>query len=246
MHFVIRTRDIDMKTKNELLKERLQFIAEIAHEIRIPLAGIISFSELLLTPNLDRGKIIIYSNYINTCSSSLLELLNNLIIRSKLESQDGIVVNGILDLNLFLDESTKHFKMQSELSNTSLSTVYGLKGDASMIITDSLKLNVILNNLIGNAIKFTKKGKIKIGYLKRQNYLEFYVEDSGIGIPNEVKKNIFKPFFQVKNKVNSSGLGLSVTKSLVELLGGDIWFNSKQNIGTKFSFTIPYKQIIME
>lgn len=76
--------------------------------------------------------------------------------------------------------------------------------------------------------------------------MEFYVEDSGIGIPNEVKKNIFMPFYQVKNKVNSSGLGLSITKSLIELLGGEIWFASKQNVGTKFSFTIPYKQIIME
>jgi len=235
-----------MNREGKIQEERMQFIASIAHEIRIPLGGIINFSELLLNPSLSREKILLYSNYVNTCSSSLLLLLNNLINSSKLESKQGIVVNGFIDLNTFIEECTRHFKMQSELANISLVLKYGLIGDATKIITDSLKLNVILNNLIGNALKFTKNGEIKVGYLKKRNFLEFYVEDTGIGIPNEVKSDIFKPFYQIKDKKNSSGLGLSITKSLVELLGGEIWFDSKQDVGTKFSFTIPYKQIFMK
>uniref|UniRef100_UPI0006D0854C histidine kinase dimerization/phospho-acceptor domain-containing protein n=1 Tax=Marinifilum fragile TaxID=570161 RepID=UPI0006D0854C len=95
-----------MNEKDKIHEERMQFIASIAHEIRIPLGGIISFSELLLIPNLSREKIFLYSNYVNTCSSRLLLLLNNLINSSKLESKQGIVVNGFIDLNMFIDECT--------------------------------------------------------------------------------------------------------------------------------------------
>lgn len=238
-------KSLDMSKQDKTHIERMEFIASIAHEIRIPLGGIINFSELLLTPNLSRKKIELYSSFINNCSTDLLNLLNNLIRSSKLESERGAIINGSVDLNLFIDECTKHFKLQSELANIKFILEYGLIGNSNKIITDSLKLNVILNNLIGNALKFTKRGQIRVGYIKQDTNLEFFVEDSGIGISDDAMKQIFKPFYQNENKINSSGLGLSISKALIELLGGEIWVDSTQDVGTKFTFTIPYKQFFM-
>ncbi|WP_193323845.1 sensor histidine kinase KdpD [Marinifilum sp. N1E240] len=237
----------DKKAKEKILEEeRIRFIATIAHEIRTPLIGIINFSGLLNKPNISVEKVKSYSKYINTCASKLMTLLNNLIDISKFNSNKDKISRDTLDLNLFLKESTSHFTMQSDILGVQFKISYGLDNKSAQIYTDALKLNVILNNLIGNAVKFTKKGFVDVGYIKKNDCLEFYIKDTGVGISENDQKTIFTPFYQVKDnnecKVNSSGLGLSITKNLVELLGGKIWVESKLNEGSVFSFTIPYEQ----
>ncbi|MDX9811141.1 MAG: ATP-binding protein, partial [Bacteroidales bacterium] len=120
----------------------------------------------------------------------------------------------------------------------------GLSDDDAVIMTDSTKLIQILSNLISNARKFTKHGSIDFGYVRKNNFLEFFVKDTGIGISPEHHERIFDRFYQVDNAVSrkfgGTGLGLSICRAYVELLGGRIWLNSRQGEGTVFHFTIPY------
>jgi signal transduction histidine kinase len=120
-----------------------------------------------------------------------------------------------------------------------------LPDEKSKIVTDGTKLIQILSNLISNATKFTKEGSVNFGYTLSDGNLEFYVKDTGIGIPKEHHEKIFDRFFQVDNvisrKFGGTGLGLSICKAYVELLGGKIWVNSESGRGTDFRFTLPYK-----
>jgi signal transduction histidine kinase len=115
----------------------------------------------------------------------------------------------------------------------------------SFIQTDPARLEEILSNLIGNALKFTNQGEIAFGYVLKDQFIEFYVSDTGIGIPSDQHEKIFDRFYQVENAVSrkyeGTGLGLSICKSYVELLGGKIWLTSEPGRGSVFFFTIPYK-----
>jgi len=126
-----------------------------------------------------------------------------------------------------------------------LSSASGLSDNESIISTDSGKLNQILTNLVNNALKFTTKEGIDFGYRRQGNMLEFYVIDSGIGIPREMHERVFERFHQVDNSLTrgyeGAGLGLSITKSFVELLGGTISVESVERRGSTFFFTLPYK-----
>jgi CheY-like chemotaxis protein len=130
----------------------------------------------------------------------------------------------------------------------SLKTV--LPDDEATIITDATKLTQILSNLIGNALKFTQQGYVHFGYTVKDNFLEFYVEDSGIGIPLDMQDVIFNRFRQVETldarKFGGSGLGLSISKAYIEMLGGKIWITSELGKGSTFYFTIPYKKVNKE
>jgi len=140
-----------------------------------------------------------------------------------------------------LDEQFS-YKEKSDLISINLET--GLTDDKSFIVTDGIKLIQILSNLINNATKFTREGRIDFGYKLKDGNLEFFVKDTGIGIPQEHHEKIFERFFQVDNlisrKFGGTGLGLSICKAYVELLGGRIWVISNPGEGTDFRFTIPY------
>ncbi len=125
----------------------------------------------------------------------------------------------------------------------SLKTV--LADDEAMVISDATKLTQILTNLVGNALKYTQQGYVNFGYTIKDNQLEFYVEDSGIGIPVDMHEKIFDRFRQVETTVarefGGSGLGLSISKAYVEMLDGNMWLTSELDKGSVFYFTIPYK-----
>ena len=122
-----------------------------------------------------------------------------------------------------------------------------LKTPDSFIESDELKLNQILSNLINNALKFTTEGKVEFGYTLKNSEIEFYVKDTGVGIPEESKNRMFVRFAQANLSITrgyeGAGLGLSICKGLVELLDGKIWFESEVNVGSTFFFTVPYKPI---
>ena len=123
---------------------------------------------------------------------------------------------------------------------------YSLSDEDALIITDEAKLTVILSNLVSNAIKFTVSGYVHFGYIIEDNYLKFYVEDTGIGIIPELHNEIFIRFRQIETtdnrKYGGTGLGLSISKAYVDLLGGKIWLDSELGNGCIFYFTIPFKK----
>ena len=155
-----------------------------------------------------------------------------------------------VNINAMFSFMYEQFKPKAANTGLVFSYETGLPNDNAFLITDEIKLTQILTNLISNAIKFTDQGFVKYGYMVKGSQLEFYVEDSGIGISKELHDEIFKRFRQVESsdsrQFGGSGLGLSISKSYVELLGGRIWLDSELDKGSRFYFTIPYKKTQME
>ena len=220
------------------------FLHNVSHEIRTPMNAIIGFSALLNepdTPESDRHQFI---DIIFQSGSQLLSIINDIVDLANIES--GQVKLNIKEMNLnsslmILDEQFG-YKEKPDIISINLDT--GLPDEQAMILTDSTKLIQILSNLINNAFKFTREGRIDFGYALKDGSLEFFVKDTGIGIPPEHHEKIFERFFQVDNlvsrKFGGTGLGLSICKAYVELLGGKIWLTSNPGKGSDFRFTIPY------
>jgi len=221
------------------------FLHNVSHEIRTPMNAIIGFSALLNEPDTPEDDRQQFVEIIFQSGSQLLSIINDIVDIANIES--GQVKLNIKEMNLnaslrSLDEQFS-YKEKSDIISINLET--GLSDDQSLILTDSTKLIQVLSNLINNATKFTKEGRIDFGYKLENSNLEFFVKDTGIGIPAEHHDKIFERFFQVDNlvsrKFGGTGLGLSICKAYVELLEGKIWLSSKPGHGTDFRFTIPYR-----
>jgi CheY-like chemotaxis protein/anti-sigma regulatory factor (Ser/Thr protein kinase) len=180
----------------------------------------------------------------------LLRVIDDIIEISKLETKQVKLKEEKVNLNDLLLELFSVFDTKAKESQISLHLERGLSDSNSVILLDSLKLHKVLNNLLENALKFTNEGKINFGYKLENNKLEFFVSDTGIGIPKGKNKIIFKRFSQadkeLSKKVGGLGLGLSIAKENVMLLGGDINVESKKEVGSTFRFNIPYKPIISD
>lgn len=221
------------------------FLANMSHEIRTPMNGIIGFSELLMDAELTLAKRRYYARIIIESSRQLLTLVDDILDLSRIETgkvnllYEEVVVNDLINI-LFA-----FFEPQTGAKNITLQTVKPLINRNSTVMTDKTRLRQVLTNLLNNAIKFTTEGHIKFGYRKSGAYLQFFVEDTGIGIPEDLHQKIFEPFRQVQleitQQMGGTGLGLSISTKLVELLGGKIWLKSKPGKGSVFYFTIPYQ-----
>ncbi len=241
------------KTKLELLKakdkaeesDRLKsaFLANISHEIRTPMNGIIGFANLLKRPNLTDDKKEHYINIVLQSGRRMLSLINDLVSISKISSKQVDIRNKMTNINQRIDYMFNFFEPEVFEKNMELSVNKPLPDIQANIITDPEKFDAILTNLIKNAIKYSNEGSIELGYVSKGQTIEFYVKDTGIGIPESDIENVFDRFVQAKNvNVNSSkgvGLGLAITKGYVEMLGGKIWVESEQNVGSTFYFTLP-------
>jgi len=223
------------------------FLQNISHEIRTPLNGIIGFSTLLNEEDLSRNDIKEYTTIINRSGQRLLEIVNNVLDISKIQTgqlegnQYPLLINTLLsDLLAFYTPITIAKKITLIHHN--------LDDKNRIIYSDEGKLNQILANLINNSIKFTSTGKIEFGYTVKNNTIQFYVQDTGIGIPVEIQDRIFERFFQADHSsarlYGGTGLGLAICKGLVELMGGKIWVESEINQGSTFYFTLPYVPIV--
>jgi len=222
------------------------FLHNVSHEIRTPMNAIIGFSALLNEPDTTEEERHQFIDIIFQSGSQLLSIINDIVDIANIES--GQVRLNMKEMNLnaamrSLDEQFS-YKGKSDLLKINLKT--GLSDEKSKIVTDGIKLIQILSNLISNATKFTREGSVNFGYSLKDGNLEFYVKDTGIGIPKEHHEKIFERFFQVDNvisrKFGGTGLGLSISKAYVELLGGKIWVSSESGCGTDFRFTLPYKR----
>lgn len=222
------------------------FLANMSHEIRTPMNGILGFTSLLKQA---KGNIEEQREYINIIEKSgfrLLNIINDIIDISKIES--GQMKLKIAPTNI--DEQLKYlydfFKPEAERKGLAFLLKKGVCPEASTINTDGEKIYAILTNLIKNAIKFTDTGVVEVEYFCKDNTFEFLVRDTGIGIPKDRQKAIFERFVQAdisdKRAYQGAGLGLSITKAFVEMLGGKIWVESEEHVGSVFHFTIPAVQ----
>lgn len=244
-----------LKEKNEELvkaKEKAEesdrlktaFLANMSHEIRTPMNGILGFAELLKKPQLSGAQQQEYINIIENSGVRMLNIINDIIDISKIESGETTVSISEINLNEQLLQILIFFTPEVERKGLSLLLKQSLPANEAIIKTDQEKIYAILTNLIKNAIKFTDRGSIEVGYSRQGDFLEFYIKDTGIGIPENRQQAIFDRFVQGdigdSRAFQGAGLGLSITKAFVEILGGRIWFESDESEGTVFYFTIPY------
>ena len=225
-------------------KWKTEFLANISHDIRTPISGIFGFSDLLKDPHLSKGEQVEYAGLIHKSCEQMLHLINNFIDISCIEAGEAKPQVSQTPVNELLNDICAFFKPQAEKKGLELRCSPGLPDNESTIETDNVKLQLILTNLVQNAMKFTGAGSIEIGYTKKENMLEFFVIDTGIGIPADKKEEIFERFRQVYDAVTAnsggSGLGLNISRQYVEMLGGTIWVESETDAGSKFVFTLPF------
>jgi CheY-like chemotaxis protein/nitrogen-specific signal transduction histidine kinase len=252
--FIARDITEHIQLENELIKakehaeqsDRLKsaFLANMSHEIRTPMNGILGFASLLKEPGLTGEKQQEYIRIIEKSGARMLNIINDIVDISKIEADLMIVNNKVTNINEKIEFIYIFFKPQVEDKGMQLFFKNTLPAKEATIRTDSEKVYSILTNLVKNAIKYSKEGVIEFGYLKKGETLEFYVTDTGIGIPKDRQSAIFERFIQAditdKMALQGTGLGLSISKAYVEMLGGKIWVESKEGIGTTFYFTLPY------
>jgi len=219
------------------------FLANMSHEIRTPMNGILGFSELLKTPGLTGDEQQKYIRIIEKSGARMLNIINDIVDISKIEA--GLIKPKMSESNI--NEQVEFiytfFKPEVEAKGMKLSFNNPLPTKEVTIITDREKLYAILTNLVKNAFKYTEEGEIEVGYSKKGGTLEFYVKDTGIGIPEDRQAAIFERFVQADiedtKARQGAGLGLAITKSYVEMLGGKIWVESEEGSGSTFYFTLP-------
>jgi signal transduction histidine kinase/CheY-like chemotaxis protein len=238
---------IHQKEKAELAdKLKSAFLANMSHEIRTPMNGILGFAGLLKDENLTAGEKQNYIEIIEKSGNRLLNIINDILDISKIESGLTEIEISNTDVNEQLEYMFTFFVPEIEAKGMHLVLKNKLQGCDSVIKTDKEKLLAILTNLIKNAVKYSDKGTIEYGCIKKDFFLEFYVKDSGIGISAEKQSAVFDRFVQAdiddKMAKQGSGLGLTITKAYVEMLGGKIWLQSAPEKGTTVYFTLPYNK----
>ena len=219
------------------------FLANMSHEVRTPLNSIIGFSELLADPEFEEETKLEFVQLIIANGNNLLTIISDIMDISKLESGEITIRKRHIKVHKFISGIKEQFSFQAESKNIGLILSQPDANHETIIFADSDRLLQIFNNLIGNALKFTANGAIEIGYHLRDKFVEFQIRDTGIGIPAEFHDVIFERFRQVDNattrKYGGNGLGLAISKNLVELMGGRIWLESEPGKGSVFRFTLP-------
>ncbi len=234
------------KTKaDESNRLKSAFLQNMSHEIRTPLNAIIGFSEMLNRPNVDGERKRKYTGIIIESSSQLLKIMSDIIDISKIETGQVDVFEKSVNLNELLDEIEYEYEDKITEKELGFNLYKALDNKQCSVFVDEVKLQQVLINLLLNAIKFTPEGNIVMGYRIDNNFIEFYIEDSGIGIETNMQDVIFERFRQAEltlsRKFGGTGLGLAIAKSFVEIMGGKIWVKSELMKGSTFYFTIPYK-----
>lgn len=238
-------KEKDRAEESDRLKS--SFLANMSHEIRTPLNAILGFSELLNDTNIKIEQRKNYEIIIRSSGEQLLQIVEDILDISKIESNQLKIFIQPADINKALSEvhEIAQNKLKSLQKNIEVELEMTNQVANLLIETDQLRLKQVLQNLVGNALKFTDKGAIIIGYnlVNNKQDIEFYVKDTGHGVPEKDHVRIFERFYQSENKnLNSgNGLGLSISRGLVELLGGKIWVESNIGKGSIFKFTIPNK-----
>ncbi len=220
------------------------FLANMSHEIRTPMNGILGFADLLKEPLLSGEEQQKYIGVIEKSGERMLNIINDIINISKVESGQMEILNSWANINEQIEYIYSFFKPEVEKKGIKLLLKTTLPSQEAIIQTDREKNYAILTNLVKNAIKFTSNGTIEIGYERKDNYLEFFVKDTGTGIKKEQLDIVFERFIQGSESharnYEGAGLGLAISKAYVEMMGGKIWVESEEGKGSKFNYTLPY------
>jgi len=225
------------------------FLANMSHEIRTPMNGVLGFASILKEADLSGEERSEYLELMEQSGARMLNIINDIVDISKIESGLTEVHLKESNINEQIDYIYTFFKPETDKKRIHFSTKKALPEKEAVINTDREKIFAILTNLVKNAIKYTDEGSIEFGYnLKTESQsavLEFFIKDTGIGILKDRQKDIFERFIQAditdKMARQGAGLGLSISKAFVELLGGKIWLRSEEGKGSIFYFTIPYR-----
>ena len=227
-------------------KLKTAFMSNISHEIRTPLNAIVGFSTLLGEPDIDSQKKESYIDLITKSSDHLLTIVSDIMEISNIEAGIIKLKKTEININTFLNDLYKQYKLKALEKGIEFRITTGLPDNSSYFQVDNTKLVQVLSNLLNNAFKFTDAGQIEFGYELRNDFLKFYVKDTGIGIPVDMHDKIFDRFYQViyssSRPYEGIGLGLSICKAFIELSGGRIWLESNPDRGSTFYFTLPYIQ----
>ncbi|NJK95302.1 MAG: response regulator [Bacteroidales bacterium] len=222
------------------------FLANMSHEIRTPLNGILGFSELLKRKNLPNDKRQFYTDIICSNGKQLLKIISDIIDISKIESGQIVIDKKECTLNsLFCELNALFIEDLKSKGKNRIELIMAIEPQYQTLVSvcDEIRLKQILINLLSNAVKFTSKGSIKYGYEVKNNFIEFFVSDTGVGIKPEFQKLVFERFRQANESVSreygGTGLGLAISKSLVEMMGGKIWVISTECQGSEFRFSLP-------
>jgi len=228
-------------------KLKAAFLANISHEIRTPLNGILGFTEILLEQEITPDEKGQYSKLIHDLSAQLLSIVNDILEISRIETHQIKIVNSQINLNQILYKLFNIFEKPSKEKKLILSLNSELKENQAIVYGDELRLVQVLTHLLNNALKFTSVGSINFGCRVFNNMLQFFVSDTGIGILPENRDIIFERFRQVEDaltrKYGGSGLGLSISKALVEMMGGEIYIDPYSEVGSTFYINIPYQVV---
>jgi len=233
----------------EIAKMKSIFLSNISHEIRTPMNSIIGFSNLLAGNDLTSDQRDLYLQYINSSSENLLSFIENLIDASMIESSQLELQEVDCCLNDLFDDLYSVFSRERhkrEKYCVALLMEKPVKKGDLIIKTDALRLNQIMSNLISNALKFTEKGIIVMGYdLSDQDVIRFYVKDTGLGLEMNDHREIFASFGNKQDgnlkESKGIGLGLYICKGLVSIMGGEIWVEPNEKRGSIFNFSLPKK-----
>ena len=220
-------------------KLKSAFLANMSHEIRTPLNAIVGFSNLLSMVE-DKEEMLEYAGIIETNTELLLQLINDILDMSKIESGMYDFHVTQVDANQLMSEVEQVARLRIRTDEVSLSFAERLP--QCVFHTDKNRLIQVLTNLVVNAIKFTSQGEIQIGYrLQDAHTLYFYVSDTGCGMSAEQCEHVFERFVKYNTFIQGTGLGLSICKMIIEKLGGEIGVQSESGKGSVFWFTLPYR-----
>ena len=244
--------ELETKLENnsfQVEKIKSIFLKNIYHEIRTPLNAIVGFTNLLEMGNDEEKEQREYRNQIAISSREFLKIMDNIIEASLIEAGMIKLSEDQCNLNALLSEIYAYFKIQRHIQEKgNVAFLLNIpKNNACDVICDKHRINQILTNLLSNAFKFTEKGIVEIGYkIVNKEKIHFFVKDSGIGGLDDVDTDIFRSFVKLDNSANSKkglGLGLSISKYLIEMMGGEIWYEPNKTAGTTFNITIPYRPV---
>lgn len=242
------TQEIGLAKEEAERADKLKtiFLTNMSHEIRTPLNGILGFAQLLKTRHHNAGEEEEFLNIILDSSNLLLEIINDIIDLSRIETGQISVNIKAVDVKEVLKESFNLFKTRFKSKNIQFSIIYPDTPAQIIIDTDKIRLQQVVNNLLSNSYKFTKRGHVKltVAFSDCHEHIIFHVEDSGIGIEKEHHDAIFERFRQVEEgsarEFGGVGLGLAISLRISEILGGTIQMTSEKGVGSKFSLILPY------
>ncbi len=230
-----------------------RLLVNMSHEIRTPVNSILGFAELITNPAISEGDREKYTRYISNSSQNLLFLVDEILDYSRLEAGELHIIRSEVDINALCAELYESFQtIKTQNGKTNLLFHFDRSPVETTVIacTDPNRLRQVLANLLNNAIKYTESGFVSFGYTVKINELEFYVKDSGLGIAEDELPHIFDRYKRSENlaesKITGSGIGLSISKNLVELMGGKIWAESKLGSGSLFRFTLPLGTVAVQ